>query len=99
MTNLRSLVAATVGLLAACLVAVPTEGQSSAPAPSRPTYSAAATGTALYAGVLDGPVTVRAGFSAAAVDASGLGTRFDQLGAIVAAGGGTRRAEARGRGL
>jgi hypothetical protein len=98
-TRARSVLAAAVGLLAPCLIAVPTGGQTVVPGGSR--FSASATGTALYIGALPGgPVAVRAGFSGASVDSIGLtGTTYDELGATVATGGAGRRAEARGRGL
>lgn len=93
----RSVLAAAIGLLAPCLVAVPTGGQAAAGS----TFSATAAGTSLYVGVFGfGGPQVRAGFSAAAVNSAGLAAQTDALGATVAAGAGPgRRAEARGRGL
>jgi hypothetical protein len=97
----RSFLAATLGLLASCLVAFPADGQTAAPGGLR--FSASATGTALYVGALQDPaerVAVRAGFSGATVSAAGLiGATLDEFGATVATGGAGRHAEARGRGL
>ncbi|MGH9040588.1 MAG: hypothetical protein ACRDZ3_10190, partial [Acidimicrobiia bacterium] len=81
MITIRSFLAATIALLAACLVAVPTGGQGASPGS---TFSATAAGTALYAGALPGGAgpAVRAGFSAAAVNSAGLAvTQMDELGA------------------
>src|SRR5947207_3216372 len=92
---------ATLGLLASCLMTPPASGQTAAATDLR--FSASASGTALYVGVLPpdiGHAAVRAGFSGATVIASGLiGATFDEFGAIVTAGGAGRHSEARGRGL
>ncbi len=101
MIRTRSVLAATLGLLASCLVAFPAGGQTAAPGGLR--FTASATGTAIYVGALQGPAeraAVRAGFSGATVSAAGLtvGT-IDELGATVATGGAGRHTEARGRGL
>ena len=97
----RASLAATLGLLAPCLVAVPAGGQTAAPGGLR--FSASATGTAIYVGALQDPaehVAVRAGFSGATVSTAGLiGATHDEFGATVATGGAGRHAEARGRGL
>jgi hypothetical protein len=92
---------ATLGLLASCLMTSPASGQTAAPTDLR--FSASATGTALYVGVLPpdiGHAAMRAGISGATVIASGLiGATFDEFGAIVTAGGAGRHSEAQGRGL
>ncbi|MGH9209988.1 MAG: hypothetical protein ACRD2C_04830, partial [Acidimicrobiales bacterium] len=97
----RSSLAATLGLLASCLVATPAAGQAAAPGGLR--FSASATGTALYVGALPPDiehVAVRAGFSGATVSGAGLiGAQHDEFGALVAAGGAGRHSEARGRGI
>jgi hypothetical protein len=97
----RFFLAVALGLLVPSLLAVPAGSQGVAA--EGLSFSASATGTALYMGALPTDVErmgVRAGFSGAAVSGAGrILATYDEFGATVATGGPGRHTEARGQGL